>query len=59
MTEYLRSLHHKVNLKRVRRLMRKMGLEAIYCNPNLNKANKECKILSLPEFSGKLTPCSY
>lgn len=44
MTEYLRSLKYHVNHKRVRRLMRKMGLEAIYCKPNLSKANKEHQI---------------
>ena len=44
MTEYLRSLKYKVNPKRVRRLMRKMGLEAIYCKPNLSKPNKDHKI---------------
>lgn len=44
MTEYLRSLKYQVNHKRVRRLIRKMGLEAIYCKPNLSKANKEHKI---------------
>jgi len=32
-----------VNRKRVQRLMRKMGLEAIYPRPNLSKANKEHK----------------
>ena len=32
-----------VNRKRVQRLMRKMGLEAIYPKPNLSKANKEHK----------------
>ena len=44
MTEYLRSLKYHVNPKRVRRLMRKMGLEAIYPKPNLSKPNKEHKI---------------
>ena len=33
MQEYLRRLDHPVNLKRVRRLMRIMGLEAIYPKP--------------------------
>lgn len=28
-----------VNTKRIRRLMRLMGMEAIYCKPNLSKAN--------------------
>lgn len=41
MCAHLRSLKYKVNQKRVRRLMRKMGLEAIYSKPNLSKSNKE------------------
>jgi putative transposase len=44
MTEHLRSLKYTVNEKRIRRLMRKMGLEAIYCKPNLSKPNPEHKI---------------
>ncbi len=41
---YLRSLNYEVNIKRVRRLLRLMGLEAIYRKPNLSKPNKEHKI---------------
>jgi putative transposase len=37
MTVYLQTLGHKVNVKRVRRLYRLMGLEAIYPKPNLSK----------------------
>jgi len=33
--------NYSVNLKRVRRLMKKMGLEAIYPKPNLSKGNSE------------------
>lgn len=44
MTEHLRSLNYQVNQKRIRRLMRKMGLEAIYRKPNLSEANKAHKI---------------
>lgn len=40
MCSYIRSLTIEVNIKRVRRLMRKMGLEAIYCKPNLSKPNE-------------------
>jgi putative transposase len=36
----LRSLNYNVNIKRVRRLMRLMGLEAIYCKPRLSVPNK-------------------
>ncbi len=41
MTIYLQNLGHRVNHKRVKRLMRKLGLEAIYPKPNLSKPNKE------------------
>ncbi len=44
MTFWLRTQGHMVNPKRVRRLLRKMGLEAIYPKPNLSKANPEHKI---------------
>lgn len=40
----LHDLGHKVNRKRVQRLMRKMGIQAIYPKPNLSKANKQHKI---------------
>ena len=40
MCAYIRSLKIGVNIKRIRRLMRLMGLEAIYCKPNLSTANK-------------------
>jgi len=38
LTAWLRREGHKVNIKRVRRLMREMGIEAIYQKPNLSKA---------------------
>jgi putative transposase len=41
MTVYLQNLDYKINHKRVIRLMRKLGLEAIYPKPNLSKSNKE------------------
>jgi len=37
MTEWLRVQGYQVNPKRVRRLLRQMGLEAIYPKPNLSK----------------------
>jgi len=43
MTAWLRRQSHLVNHKRVRRLMRTMGLEAIYPKPNLSKASPEHK----------------
>jgi len=41
MTVYLQQLGFRVNHKRVRRLMRKLGLEAIYPKPNLSKPGKD------------------
>lgn len=43
MTIYLNEQGCQVNVKRVRRLLRKMGLEAVYPKPNLSKANPEHK----------------
>ena len=40
MTRWLRRQGHRVNRKRVRRLLAAMGLEAIYRRPNLSKAAK-------------------
>ena len=37
MTRWLRRQDHEVNRKRVQRLMRQMGLEAIYRKPNLSR----------------------
>ncbi len=44
MTAYLKKLGHKINPKRVRRLLRVMGLEAVYPKPNLSKPNPAHKI---------------
>ncbi len=44
MTAWLRSVGHPVNHKRVRRLMRQMGLEAIYPKPRLSQSHPEHKI---------------
>jgi putative transposase len=41
MAVYLQKLGFRVNHKRVRRLMRKLGLEAIYSKPNLSKPGKD------------------
>lgn len=41
MAVYLQNLGFRVNHKRVRRLMRKLGLEAIYPKPNLSKPGKD------------------
>lgn len=44
MTVFLQEGGYQVNHKRVRRLMRVMGIEAIYCRPNTSQANKAHKI---------------
>lgn len=44
MTEHLRGEGHAVNPKRVRRLLRTMGLETIYQKPNTSKPNPEHKV---------------
>ena len=44
MTEALRRLGHTVNRKRVRRLMREMGLQVIWQRPNTSKPNPEHRI---------------
>lgn len=41
MTEFLRSLGYQVNPKRVRRLLRTMGLEAVYQKPNLSQVQPD------------------
>ena len=43
MTVYLRRQGYQVNSKRVRRLMQKMGLQAIYPKPRTSKAEKRHK----------------
>jgi hypothetical protein len=44
MTAFLRRGGHRVNRKRVRGLMRQMGLEAIYPRPRLSQAHPEHEI---------------
>lgn len=39
MVAYLRSLGHPVNVKRVRRLLRTMSLDAVYQKPNMSQPN--------------------
>jgi putative transposase len=41
MTIHLQNLGYKINHKRVLKLMKKLGLEAIYPKPNLSKPDKE------------------
>jgi putative transposase len=44
MTAYLKRLDYDVNRKRIQRLMRMMGIEAIYPKPNLSKRGKENEV---------------
>jgi len=44
MTKFLQGQGYQVNHKRVRRLMRLMGIEAIYCRPNTSEPNQAHKI---------------
>ena len=44
MTACLQREGHRVNEKRIRRLLRLIGLEAIYPKPNLSKPNRDHKI---------------
>lgn len=43
LTDYLRRLGYEINPKRVRRLMQKMGLEAIYPKPKTTRSDREHK----------------
>jgi len=44
LTVLLKKNGFEVNRKRVRRLMRKMGLETLYPKPNMSRVNKENKV---------------
>ena len=44
MTAWLHTQGYPVNAKRVRRLMRQMGLEAIYTKPRLSQTHPEHRI---------------
>ena len=44
MTTHLRQLGHLVNEKRVRRLLRQMGLEAVYPKPKLSLSHPDHKV---------------
>ena len=44
MAEVLKRKNHKVNRKRIQRLMRLMGIETIYPRPNLSKPHPGHKI---------------
>ncbi|MFT5085221.1 MAG: putative transposase [Lentisphaeria bacterium] len=44
MRDYLRRIGHQVNRKRVRRLMRKMGLKSVAPSPNTSKSCPKHKV---------------
>ena len=44
MTEHLKRLGYHVNRKRIQRLMRLMGIEAIYPKPKVSASNSEHRI---------------
>ncbi len=44
MTVWLRTQGHSVNRKRVQRLMRLMGIEAVYRRPNISKPSQQHKV---------------
>jgi putative transposase len=54
MRNWLRLQGHRVNRKRVQRLMRQLGLEAIYRKPNLSAAHPQHRIYPYPR--GALKP---
>jgi len=58
MVIYLKEMDHLVNVKRVRRLLRSMGLEAIYQKPNLSKANAAHKIYPYLLRNVPITRCN-
>jgi putative transposase len=67
MTVWLETQGEKVNVKRVRRLMRKMGIETIYPKPNLSRPQdnvRKCPYLLngcnlLPERIGEGTSSEH
>ncbi|MEI7494545.1 MAG: IS3 family transposase, partial [Alphaproteobacteria bacterium] len=58
MTAYLRRLGYAVNEKRVRRLLRLMGLESIYTKPKLSIAKRENKIYPYLLRDIEITNCN-
>ena len=47
MTAWLRTQGYAVNHKRVERLMRLMGIEAIYPKPRLSRAGEQCNAIPI------------
>lgn len=59
MTWHLKGEGHKVNKKRIRRLMRLMGLTPIYQKPNTSKSNKAHKIYPYLLGGVKITEANH
>ncbi|ATR79643.1 IS3 family transposase [Moraxella osloensis] len=58
MTVYVRQLGYNVNHKRVRRLLRQMGLDAIYQRPNTSKPNPEHQVYPYLLRNVPITRCN-
>ena len=58
MTAYLRQLGYQVGEKRVRRLLRQMGLDAIYQHPNASKPNPEHQVYPYLLSNVPITRCN-
>jgi putative transposase len=59
MTAYLRRMGYRVNQKRVRRLLRTMGLNAIYQAPNTSKINPEHQVFPYLLRGVNATHCDH
>lgn len=63
MRDYLIRKKHKVNRKRVRRLMRRMGLRSVAPKPNTSRPSQEHKIYPylcpIPPISTNLIPLCF
>ena len=58
MTAHLKQLGHLVGQKRVRRLLRQMGLDAIYQRPNTSKPNPEHQVYPYLLRNVPITRCN-
>ena len=58
MTAHLRQLGYQVGEKRVRRLLRQMGLDAIYQHPNTSKPNPEHQVYPYLLRNVPITRCN-
>ena len=58
MTAYLQQIGNSVNHKRVRKLLRQMGLDAIYQHPNTSKPNPEHQVYPYLLRNVPITHCN-